>query len=119
VNAPECVALARSKGEHFQLAINAFMDELRSASPERRVAMVREPIERSGTIEGLVAGVVSALCRELDLEPPAWLTEIGSVEPFFAFPAKSFAMRVRLMLESPAPFKIRNVFVPENYLSRA
>jgi hypothetical protein len=119
MKATECVERAGAAGPHYQLAVNEFIDEFRRSATAERERMVAEPIAAMGKIEGLVAGVVSALCRETATPAPRWLQTVGSPEPFFAFPARSYAMRVRLMMESPAPFKIRNVFVPRDYLSRA
>lgn len=44
---------------------------------------------------------------------------MDSPEPFFIPDARSYALRVRLMLESPPPFRVRKIFVPASYLDRA
>jgi len=115
----ELLGACHTDAEHFQLHINAFVDDFRAATATARAAMVQDGAARDGTLEGLLAAVVSSLCREAGMPTPAWVGRIHSPVPFFAFPARSFALRLRLMLESPPAFRCRNVFVPENYLSRA
>lgn len=103
----------------FQRLVNAFIDEFRSAPEPVRQHMLADGPRQPGKREGLLAAVASALCREVGMEPPRWVRETYSPEPFFAFPSHGFALRLRLMLESPPPFRARNVFVPENYMARA
>ncbi len=119
MTARECLEAAKAAGLDFQRAVNLFIDEFRRADATGRRVLVEDPIGAPGALEGLIAAVVSALCRETGIEAPLWVSQVYSPEPFFAFPAHSYPLRLLLMLESPAPFLIRNVFVPENYLSRA
>jgi hypothetical protein len=119
MNARELAMLCCDNAVHAQLQVNAFIDAFRRSSAEERATMVDLGPERDGTWEGLVAAVVSALCREVGMIAPEWVKNIHSPEPFFPFPARGFALRLRLMIESPPPFLARNVFVPDNYMSRA
>ncbi len=66
-----------------------------------------------------VAAAAVAECHEAGIPQPSWVEHVTSPAPYFVLPARSFAMRVRLLLESPPPFRNRGVFVPENYLARA
>lgn len=119
MKAHELIATCRRDRVHFQLHINDFIDEFRRSEPAGRAGMVAAAPTTAGPFAGLVAAVVSALCREVVMVAPQWIELTASPEPFFVMPAKSFALRLRLMLESPPPFRTRNVFVPETYMSRA
>ena len=102
-----------------QRTLSQFVDDFRRAPNETRTAMVRDPLDTCDSMTALLAATVETLAVEVGIAPPKWVEGVISPEPYFAFGGRSFALRVRLMLDSPPAFKQRRVFVPDNFLDRA
>lgn len=76
------------------------------------------PLFAEGKVaDAYLAAMAVELARSLGFAPPPWTREPERYcrEPWFASPGKS--LRATLLLESPAGFRERNLFVTANALS--
>ena len=110
-------------GVRVQHAMAEFLDQF---ALEKRVAMLTaEPellaghIPDGDVIDAYLAAVAVSLSRSIGTVPPAWTWQERRKlrQPWFAHPGP--ALRATLILESPAAFRERNLFVSANVLSRA
>ncbi len=92
-----------------------FVDDFRYYKDARAIA---EPFEMpDGKMDALLASTAEALCDELGRTPPAWLSEVPACqEPFFVGGLEN--LKAISIVESPLRFRIRKIFVLENFLSR-
>ena len=68
-------------------------------------------------MDALLASTAEALCDELSFEPPGWLAKIPECEqPYFVGGFEN--LKAISIVESPLRFRIRKIFVLENFLSR-
>lgn len=119
--------IARKTGsnmEQFAIHCGNFLDEFyRTSNEQRRVMVEREPEAQSGFpdyVLPFLAAMVHKLCNDHAVECPAWVhkEQYTLKEPHFWLDAKG-NLRLVLLTESPIEFKIRNLFVTANTLSRA
>ena len=119
----EVAAWTRRDSGDFSFHVKEFLDQFYS---ERRAEMFRdEPPRLAGVItegevkDAYLAAVAVSLARLLKVPPPAWAWDESRKlrSPWFA--SRGAAIRATLLLESPTPFRERNLFVSENALSRA
>jgi len=100
-----------------------FLDEFYTADHEDKQSMILQEPRHYGTISNqiyaYIAAMVDYLCNKYELLKPDWIFNNSYYlqDPYFAHDFKN-DMRIILLIESPLEFKIRNVFVSENALTR-
>ena len=110
-------------GGDFSFMLSNFLDGFyRRPLPEALEVQPTALAERrpDGMIlDAFLAATTHALANAQGWPGPGWAFEEGRYlhRPFF--PSRAAAFRATLLLESPRPFRSRNLFVTANALSRA
>jgi hypothetical protein len=117
------VAQLAAGGDSFDRCLGNFLDEFYAAPGE--AALRATPVllaprfgEPGRVQDAYLAAAAEELARSFNLPLPAWTAgeERTLHRPWFASPLA--ALRAVLLLESPAGFRSRNLFVSENALTR-
>lgn len=67
--------------------------------------------------DAVLAGVIETLCDEMNIAIPGWLDSVPACrEPYFVSGFES--LKAIAIVESPVRFRLRKVFVMENFLFR-
>ena len=100
----------------WKIPLMEFVDDFRR---DRDPAMVAEPFRLSDERkDAVLASVIETLCDELDIAIPAWLHDVPPCkEPYFV--AEMENLKAMSLVETPIHFRLRKVFVMENFLHRA
>jgi hypothetical protein len=107
----------------FSYAIKNFLDRFKT-NPDPSLlsdepALLSPSLGDGGYADAFVASTAAYLCQVHNFEAPAWVNAKCRIMPIPWFAAKSPNMKAVLLQESPAAFRVRNLFVSANALSRA
>jgi hypothetical protein len=92
-----------------------FVDDFRR---HRSKEALTEPFAPSDQkMDALLASTAEALCDEVGIEPPDWIERVPDLkEPWFVGGFER--LKAISIVQSPLRFRMRKIFVLENFLSR-
>ena len=99
----------------WKIPLMEFVDDFRRHKDPK---MIAEPFQLSdGSKDAVLASVIETLCDELKLEIPKWLKSVPPCrEPYFLSEMEN--LKAISLVETPIHFRLRKVFVMENFLHR-
>jgi len=95
-----------------------FMDFVDDFRRHKNPEMISEPfVSDDEKIDAVFASAIEYLCDEMKIAVPDWLDNIPACrEPYFVSGIEN--LKATALVESPLRFRIRKVFVMENFLHR-
>ena len=99
----------------WKIALMDFVDDFRRT---KKRSAIETPFELGDEEKDAVfAGAIETLCDEMEIEIPLWLTQIPNPKrPVFL--SRMEDLKAIAIVESPVRFRLRNVFVCDNFLFR-
>lgn len=105
-----------NKPAQWRLPLMDFVDDFRH---HRDIQALHDPFPtRDPAVDALLASTAESLCREMNLPSPDWIACIPA-SPSAWFVSGFDSLRAIALVESPVDFRVRKIFVHENFLSRA
>ncbi|KAB2842997.1 helix-turn-helix transcriptional regulator [bacterium] len=94
-----------------------FVDAFRRAQDKKALVQAPPLPETPPELKALLASTVEALCAEAKIPPPDWCEGVTPLEdPWFVSGMEN--LKAAALMESPAYFRRRNIFVLGNFLER-
>ena len=97
--------------------ILAELNDLLTAAAGEQIQSLPAPSIRDPYLSNYVAAMVEQAAHRREVCPPEWTSDVTPLtEPVFAVPWQS--LRAHLLLESPVPFRRRNIFIDSSIGAR-
>lgn len=105
----------RKNPTNWEIPFMEFVDDFRR---HRAIDLIEEPFENDDDqFDALLASTVEYLCHETGVNVPEWILEVPACKkPWFVSGIE--ALKAITIVESPLEFRVRKVFVLENFLDR-
>ena len=101
--------------DHWQVPFMDFVDDFRRSKDLS--LLVDSFVADNEHWDALLASTVEYLCMEQGVDVPEWVRNVPTCKnPWFVSGMDS--LRAITLVESPAPFRARKIFVLENFLNR-
>jgi len=101
--------------DNWAMHLMNFVDEFRRVRDPRALEL---PFAfTNDRMDALLASTAESLCDEINLETPEWLSRVPAANhPYFVSGLEN--LKAVSLVESPLRFRVRKIFVLENFLNR-